>query len=154
MITVQRMKKTLLTIAIICGGAVLLVLLLIETVLLVHLRPSDMAILSVDVSTSTITLVGDIGASAVWYYDHTVHYRDGALFITVTGNQVVKLPQSTSVPFTIAIPNTYGPIKTIYLEGRGGEEDRMIWPENPTQRKSPQVEDLVPVVPGGGATSQ
>lgn len=64
--------------------------------------------------------------SHIWYRDRIVKYSDKALYVTVIASWL-DVPGTKGDPFTISIPNTYGEIHAIYLQGRDHSDLRLLW---------------------------
>ena len=88
---------------------------------------SSIYISNIGVSDKKIDLSGSFSASAIFYRGYSVDYRDENLYISLKGN--VFNTTNSSGEFNISIPNKYGKIKEIYLEGATPTEKVLIWPK-------------------------
>ena len=89
--------------------------------------PANVRVSSVQVTDSTISVEGEFMGSAQWYNGYAASYKDGVLYVKLQVSSI-PLPWLKGDPFTISIPNTYGSIEQMYLQGSGSEGDKQIWP--------------------------
>lgn len=118
----------------IAGAIVGVVLIAIAWAFWFPMKPSSVASIDglgfneVTVSDTSIDMRGGyFAASAIWYAGYEAEYRDEALYVKIIVSNRERQYQGD--PFSVSIPNTYGTIKAVYLEGYQGDT-RMIWPKD------------------------
>ncbi|GEM_PF-2371339 len=81
--------------------------------------------ISIIVASNSVSINGSLSASALWYYGYETEYRDAALYVRIKGGSI-NLPNSSG-DFMISIPNTFGIIDKIYLQGSAANDIKLIW---------------------------
>ncbi len=95
----------------------------------VDASPSSYGIRVVTVSYEKIVMQGDFFGSATLYAGYRVQNRDGDLYVTIRGTilQFLSVPPTDLYGISVVIPNTYGDIKSIYLQGPSLDDRLLIW---------------------------
>ena len=91
--------------------------------------PHWIGIMNQDISDKEISLQGTFAESAKAYRGYSVHYNTEILYIKIRSSIAIDIPPflSRSGDFNITIPNKFGEIKEIYLEGNNPSENKLIW---------------------------
>lgn len=77
---------------------------------------------SVQVSSSTIDIKVDFLTSSTLLKDYETIFKNNSLFV-----EIISGKNGSRFPHTISIPNTYDNINTIYLQGSGESDRKIIW---------------------------
>ena len=100
--------------------------------------PKMISFKDIKVNKNNITLYGPVNFpedSGVACRNYKASYYENILYIKVKG-VLAGVPLAPNCPFDITIPNKYGKIDKIYLQGDKPSENVLIWPVNSTIRKS------------------
>ena len=86
---------------------------------------SLIAVLNTNATSEKIDISGTYMASAMWYKGYEVEYGNGALYIKIRGSSIHT--PGTYGEFTISLPNTYGNVNSIYLQGASHDDVKLVW---------------------------
>jgi hypothetical protein len=96
------------------------------------MHPRSVYVAAVEVNDRAITMHLSLSGSSDFYANYKTDYRDGALYVTIIATYFKRYGKhdpalDADYRYIVNIPNTYGPIKSIYLSGSLPEEDQLIW---------------------------
>lgn len=117
--------KKLATVLVVLVVAIVAVAILVRVSTFIS-DTNDVVILSTVITNETIQLRGGFSGSQVWFSDYDVEKNGDSLYVKIVGSSI-KFPWMEGDPFVVIIPNTYGDIDAIYLQGGDPSDQELIW---------------------------